>query len=132
MPHPCRLNTLPIAAGESRLLPRGTQEQWAACLAGKDEAPTTENPTSIGGHQVASQEVIVLAEPEQKSLGEERAALVESEGTQWLITEEGRVALPDSSSTEGRVVRRAKCGYYRPRPAPTVPRQPKLRRQSRR
>ena len=32
---------------------------------------------------------------------------MESEGTQWLITEEGRVALPDSSSTEGRVVRRA-------------------------
>ena len=90
-----------VAAGET------PQQRWAACLAGKDEAPTTENPTSIGGHQVASQEVIVLAEPEQKSLGEERAALVESEGRQWIITEEGRVALPDSSSTEGRVVRRA-------------------------
>lgn len=83
------------------------QQQWTACLAGKDEAPAAESPTSIGGQQVASQEVIVLAEPKQEGLGPERAALVDSEGTQWLITQEGRVALPDPSSTEGRVVRRA-------------------------
>ncbi|MCZ9307260.1 type VII secretion protein EccB [Corynebacterium sp. c8Ua_181] len=83
------------------------QRRWTACLAGKDEAPAAESPTSIGGQQVASQEVIVLAEPEQEGLGQERAALVDSEGTQWLITQEGRVALPDPSTTEGRVVRRA-------------------------
>lgn len=89
------------AAGEA------PQQRWVACLAGKDETPVAETPTSIGGQQVASQAVIVLAEPEQEGLGHERAALVESEGSQWLITEEGRVALPDPSSTEGRVVRRA-------------------------
>lgn len=83
------------------------QQRWAACLAGKEETPGEENPTSIGGHQVAAQEVIVLAEPEQEGLGQERAALVETEGTQWLITQDGRVALPDPSSTQGRVVRRA-------------------------
>ncbi len=93
------------AAGET------PQQQWAACLAGKDEAPTTENPTSIGGHQVASQEVIVLAEPEQKSLGEERAALVESEGTQWLITEEGRVAALVVGNVPVRVPVRRGCRH---------------------
>ncbi|MDN8635092.1 type VII secretion protein EccB [Corynebacterium kefirresidentii] len=83
------------------------QQRWAACLAGKEESSGAENPTSIGGHQVAAQEVIVLAEPDQEGLGPERAALVETEGTQWLITQDGRVALPDPSSTQGRVVRRA-------------------------
>ena len=83
------------------------QQRWAACLAGKEESSGAENPTSIGGHQVAAQEVIVLAEPDQEGLGPERAALVETEGTQWLITQDGRTALPDPSSTQGRVVRRA-------------------------
>ena len=83
------------------------QQRWADCLAGKEESSGAENPTSIGGHQVAAQEVIVLAEPDQEGLGPERAALVETEGTQWLITQDGRTALPDPSSTQGRVVRRA-------------------------
>ena len=43
------------AAGET------PQERWTACSAGKDEAPCSDNPTSIGGHQVASQEISALA-----------------------------------------------------------------------
>lgn len=81
------------------------QRSWAACLAGRDEQPA-DNPTSIDGQQVAKEEVIVVADPPQKGFGEKRAALAETDGTQWLLTAEGRVRLPDAQSREGRVIRR--------------------------
>ena len=81
------------------------QRSWAACLAGHDEQPA-DNPTSIDGQQVAKEEVIVVADPPQEGFGEKRAALAEMDGTQWLLTADGRVRLPDAQSTEGRVIRR--------------------------
>ena len=81
------------------------QRSWAACLAGRDEQPA-DNPTSIDGQQVAKEEVIVVADPPQKGFGEKRAALAETDGTQWLLTAEGRVRLPDAQSREARVIRR--------------------------
>ncbi|MDO5031277.1 type VII secretion protein EccB [Corynebacterium sp.] len=78
---------------------------WAACF----EEPAGAGESSPTSMTAARPEgiVTVVANAQASNVGDSRGAVAEVEGTDWLLTQEGRVALPDPTSTQGRVVRRA-------------------------
>lgn len=81
---------------------------WSACFAGDAAvAEEEEFPTVIGDSgAVAAGETVVTEGLDVATLGEDQAALVESAGTQWMVTAGGRAALPEAETIEGRVMRR--------------------------
>ncbi|WP_411709308.1 type VII secretion protein EccB [Corynebacterium sp. LaCa116] len=73
---------------------------WAACLEETTEGENWQSSTRVGT-------VTVVAHRAVPGFDETHGAVAESDGTQWLLTGQGRVVLPEASSTQGRVVRRA-------------------------
>ncbi|MDN6098996.1 type VII secretion protein EccB [Corynebacterium flavescens] len=82
------------------------QRDWAACFAGAGEE-ATPSLTTIDSTPVREGEVIVVADAGPESLSLTQGALAEFEGKQWLLSAQGRVAIPEQSSVQGRVLRRA-------------------------
>lgn len=84
------------------LLAAGTGEEqgWAACLEESTEGENWQSSNRVGT-------VTVVAHHGVRGFDEEQAAVAESDGTQWLLTGQGRVFLPEATSTQGRVLRRA-------------------------
>lgn len=80
--------------------------QWAACFAGTEDSPEVNSTSGISDEVIDEGEVIVLADPPQDLLGDTRGAVVEADDKQWLLSGEGRILLPEATSTQGRVLRR--------------------------
>lgn len=78
----------------------GEEPGWAACLEESKQGENWQSSSRVGI-------VTVVAHHDVQGFDEEHAAVVESEDTQWLLTGQGRVVLPEATSTQGRVLRRA-------------------------
>ena len=78
----------------------GQEPGWSACLEELTQGANWQSSSRVGT-------VTVVAHRAVPGFDEEHAAVVESDGTQWLLTGQGRVVLPEATSTQGRVLRRA-------------------------
>lgn len=78
----------------------GEEPGWSACLEESTQGENWQSSSRVGT-------VTVLAHHVVDGFDEEHAAVAESDGTQWLLTGQGRVVLPEATSTQGRVLRRA-------------------------
>lgn len=86
--------------------PTSPHSAWAACYSPQEDVGD-ENLTTIDDDAGRPGETIVVANADVQGFTAQAAALVESGGKKWLLTEAGRVALPADTSTQGRVLRRA-------------------------
>lgn len=80
--------------------------EWAGCFVGADEM-TAPSLTTIDSTPVREGEVVVVADAGAQPLDLTSAAVAEADGKQWLLSAQGRVAIPEKSSIQGRVLRRA-------------------------
>lgn len=78
----------------------GEEPGWSACLEESAQGENWQSSSRIGT-------VTVVAHHAVPTFDAEHAAVAESAGTQWLLTGQGRVVLPEATSTQGRVLRRA-------------------------